>query len=84
MINLHLLIIALREIQPAVVQQVCSSYFVSERYYLRSHGVEELLVQRISRSFRAIIYTTKYDLVDEVRFLQQHLQICWITTDVRP
>jgi len=86
MINLHFLIIAFREIQPAelrsrfflyllfsyrsVLDVVTDTTLVTERYYLCSPVIEELLVLRISSYFGAVIHSTKYDPVDEAHFLQ--------------
>lgn len=58
-----------------VLNVVTDTTLITERYYLCSPIVEELLVLRISSNFGAVIHPTKYNSVNEAHFLQQHLQV---------
>ena len=59
----------------SILDVVTDTTLITERYYLCSPVIEELLVLRISSNFGAVIHSTKYDPVDEAYFLQQHLQV---------
>ena len=59
----------------SVLDMVTDTTLVTERYYLRSPVIEELIVLRISSNFGTVIHPTKYNPVYEANFLQQHLQV---------
>jgi hypothetical protein len=57
----------------SVFDVITDTSLITERYYLCSLIIEELLVLCISSYFGAVIHSTKYDPVDEAHFLQQQL-----------
>ena len=59
----------------SVLDVVTDTTLVTERYYLCSPVIEELLVLRINSNFGAVVHSTEYNPIYEAHFLQQHLQV---------
>ena len=59
----------------SVLDVITDTMLITERYYLCSPIIEELLILRISSNFGVVIHSTEYNSVNKAHFLQQHLQV---------